>query len=115
MARPNLSFCKKISNAAKFSWKTRKNNPDKYVKIIAGIFGGYKRGQFDYRAFVNLFSATQSNHLDISYKYLESGLPIESFNELFIDEVYFSAKGSTVFSQFFEEYFERNHWLDPEV
>jgi len=118
--RPDLDFCKKRKQDLKRDLlerveKTKESNPDEYAKIVAGLLGGYNRGQFDFREFQRLFSATQSNHLDIAFKFEESGFPIEDFNELFVDEVHFSARGSSILSQFFEEYLEANHWLEPEV
>jgi lysophospholipase L1-like esterase len=120
ISRPDLNFCKKRKQDLKRDLlemvkKTKETNPDKYAKIVAGLYGGYNRGQFDFRELQNLLRATQSNRLDVNFKFLESGLPIEDFNGLFVDEVHFSAKGNSILSQFFEEYLEVNHWLEPEV
>jgi lysophospholipase L1-like esterase len=120
LGRPDINFCKKRKQDLKRDLlerikKTKETNPDEYAKIVAGLFGGYNRGQFDYRELQKLLQNTQSNHLDVSFKFLESGFPIEDFSELFVDEVHFSAKGSSILSKFFEEYLEKNHWLEPEV
>jgi hypothetical protein len=114
---PNLSFCKKRDQVFKKDLfkrieETKKTDPEKYSKIVAGVLAGYNRGKFDLMEFKKLFTATRSNHLDLNYKFLRSGIPIEDFGDLFIDEVHFSARGNFVLAQFFEEYFETNHWLE---
>jgi hypothetical protein len=117
---PNLSFCKNKNQEFKQDLfqmieKTKETNPDEYSQIVAGTLAGYNRGKFDLMEFQKLFRNTKSNHLDANYKFLGSGIPIEDFDSLFIDEVHFSSKGSLMLAQFIEEYLEANHWLEPQI
>jgi hypothetical protein len=77
--------------------ETKETSPEKYVKVAAGLLGGCNRRQFDFIELQKLFALTNTNHLDISFNFLESGFPVEKFDDLFVDEVYFSSKGSSIF------------------
>ena len=116
--RPGLTFCKEINHRFRTELfelieQTKEIHHDKYAKVMADKLGGYTRGKHDYLEFKKIFRGTKYNHLDISFKLLESGVPIESFDDLFIDETHLSNKGASILAQFFLEYFDENHWLEP--
>lgn len=58
---------------------------------------------------------TETNHLDINYKFSGSGIPIDDFESIFLDEMHFSLKGNSLLALFFKDFLESNHWLEDQV